>query len=50
MDTIPARYFCDHHALLGDRFLARVDETIADSARVPVYLFHGERMRLRRLR
>ena len=48
-EPIPPQYFSEHHVLLDDRFIARVNETIADSAHVPVLLFNGAAMRLRRL-
>jgi hypothetical protein len=49
-EDIDPKYFTDAHTLLPDRLLARVNETIAEHARVPVLLFNGDQMKLRRLR
>lgn len=48
-EAIDPRFIPEHHVLLDDRFLGRVNETIADSAKVPVLMFNGSAMRLRRL-
>ncbi len=48
-EPIPPKFIPEHHVLLDDRFLGRVNETIADSARVPVLMFNSSAMRLRRL-
>jgi hypothetical protein len=48
-DSIDPKYFSEEHRILGDRFLARVNQTIADSAALPVLLFNGHEMTLRRL-
>jgi hypothetical protein len=48
-EQIAPQFIPEHHVLLDDRYLGRVNETIADSAKVPVLMFNGSEMRLRRL-
>jgi len=48
-DTIAPRYLAGRHALVDPRFLGRLHQTIADSARVPVVLFDDAQPALRRI-
>ncbi|HUK64834.1 MAG TPA: hypothetical protein VLV15_15950, partial [Dongiaceae bacterium] len=49
LEPIDPRYFAGRHAAFDPRYLARVNRTIADSAAVPVLLFDGGVMELRKI-